>query len=174
MDPPFDQNLAILNPLKRTKFLSQANFQTLSPSSIQLEFNLRGFTFSDLRLIKRQPHRWTQFLLASHHLQLFQKKKNLPSLISIFLIFEFSSHTNEPHNNTTTHILNTHKHTEFQRKNNTATTLNRTDLQPHQVHARRVARETRDSRLPQPYFRFTSFWLPREEARGAARRPTIY
>lgn len=109
----------------------------------------------------------------SHHLQLFQKK-NLPSLISIFLIFEFSSHTNEPHNNTTTHILSTHKHIEFQSKNNTATTLNRTDLQPHQVHARRVARETRDSRLPQPYFRFTSFWLPREEARGAARRPTIY
>lgn len=111
MDPPFDQNLAILNPLKRTKFLSQANFQTLSPSSVQLEFNLRGFTFSDLRLIKRQPRRWTQFLLASHHLQLFQKKK--PSFFNFNLryirILITHKWTTRQHHNSHTQHAQTHR-----------------------------------------------------------------
>lgn len=121
MDPPFDQNLAILNPLKRTKFLSQANFQTLSPSSVQLEFNLRGFTFSDLRLIKRQPRRWTQFLLASHHLQLFQKKK--PSFFNFNLRYIRILHTQMNH--TTTPQLT------YSTRTNTPNFKGKTTLQQH-------------------------------------------
>lgn len=100
----------------------------------------------------------------------FPEKKNLPPLISIFEISKWTTRQQHSHTRSTTH-----KH-QISKENNTATTL-RNRLTTTRVHETCRARNTWLAATPAvlPVHELLArALLPREEARGAARRPTIY